>query len=684
MQKLIFFKNVMLQKSVLIWLAIIFVISIVNLVMALALFRNSFAEGDVATFYQFATYLSQGEVIYKDFIHFRTPGSYFLQSFFLTLFGPEPSSLTFALQFEAHVLFIAIFGVALAILFKLRHHLVGAVTLLAISFLPSYLQLRTALAFLAVVLYIQAKRSIGRTRLWLILSGITAGLTFTFGQEAFVMVLLTIVAGELITLSKKNIRQTLKTIVHFALGFVVGVAPLLIYVIINGTIGSFLYYTLYYAFLLQPKGMDVDYPILSYETILYFIVPLIVVIAAFVNMMQKKVRIGVTLLIVFAIARLVTLFGRSDLGHMIFVLPEIILLCLVTLSTLHTTTFSKERLLRVVPFVILIIAGLVVAIYVSNIGLIIAAFGAAISYRFIPNSKFKEKIVNSFESYVRYTSYGVVAIIAVFFFLLYPLFHSQLKSYSFSPIGQTNIGGVSVSSGFYKTMTDVKAEVEKINPKTIFSYPIQPYYYVFANKHAARYLTFEPQTTIKEQEDTIRDLMASKPEVIIFDPAQATDMSQSLYLISRYITENYQIKSVITGERILWIMVPGNGSEKVVFSLYRDNLRNNGIGSIQSPDKGLMNAISMAPYKEMTINPQENRVSRLRFKITSQNINANVRCVLITEYTQSKEAKETTVCSDSEVNMTLSIDTKKITVKNLSDTDLILNEVELAAGKQES
>lgn len=65
-------------KSQRIVLTIIVVYIILASLVVSLIYNRTFGFGDQSLFYSFARNIAQGEAIYSDFIHFRTPGSYFI------------------------------------------------------------------------------------------------------------------------------------------------------------------------------------------------------------------------------------------------------------------------------------------------------------------------------------------------------------------------------------------------------------------------------------------------------------------------------------------------------------------------------------------------------------------------------------------------------------------------------
>lgn len=541
------------RRDVIAWICIIAACSLIGLLITYFSFRQGLDFGDGSTFFTFAHNLANGEVIYKDFIHFRTPGSYFLQSLFIHVFGDEQASVRFALGFESRVLYAFFFAIALAIFLRFKHAILGASSLLLIVMLPPYAQLRTALALVAVVLYIQSYRVIKSRYAWLVGSGVFVGLAFTFGQEAAVMAIAAIGLMEIIKAKTHGFKIVLRRIGILTAGFLLGALPLLLYIIIQSDIGTFLYYTLYYAFILQPQAMDLVYPPLSYATVVFYLVFVLYFIIFYLFYSSKKLGLVEGVLLVFGIMRLVTLLGRSDGGHLLFVLPELFFLTLYAVVHTFNIQITKAQLLRFLPYGIALAVSFWAAIQGSSLIVIVSGFIIYIALYF-------KKTVAGRVDTIKNANAVVLAVItscfSVFIFILYPSFSSTLDTMSTRGLTDVQIGGLNVTPGIYTEVAMVRDAVKPFHPTTIFSYPVQPYYYALAPKHAARFMTFEPQTTEEEQLQTIEDLKRTRPEVIVYDPVQADSLDGPLGKINAYIKQNYHVEREVIYSRTFWIMVP--------------------------------------------------------------------------------------------------------------------------------
>jgi len=673
------------KRDIIAWLVLLIGSVLVGSLLVYFTFREGIDLGDGSTFYQFAHNLVNGEVIYRDFIHFRTPGSYFLQSFFLSVFGDQPSSLRFALGFEARVLYTFFFVVAIGLFLRFKHILIGSIATGTILFLPAYAQLRTILAFLAVIFYIQSYRTLGKTGGWLLGSGVLTGFAFIFGQEAALMALVTIGGVELTQLIKRKqtVAITLRRVGIVGLGLLIGILPLIVYILIKSDIGTFLYYTLYYAFILQPQGMDVAYPAFDHSNTLFYL-PFLLILSSFYILYSNRKLPGIVsaVLIGFVCVRLITLLGRTDLGHLFFILPELLFLSVLSLYYTRTSIFTYVNLLKFTPYAVALIFIFYIAI--NNSSMVIVASVPLIALAFLnrpslpPGSKIRNNPTISFV-----TTSVMAGLLSVTLFLLIPSYINVVNSMSKRGVTTTQIGGVNVGDEVFSHVNRVKDAVQVINPQTIFSYPIQPYYYSLAPKHAARYLTFEPQTTEKEQDITIEDLKRSQPEVVIFDPMQAASMSQSLWKINDYLMSEYEIHKSIAGRQILWVMTKKQSSTTklsyLALTLYKNkrNHTSKTAHDIQSPDKGIHNGVGQASHSEAVfdINPNYQLPTQLVASVYYNDSQSLAHCGIVRILHKDKEEETHRICSvDGVVSIDLRSSVQRITLVNDSDSQLVWND----------
>ena len=583
----------------LVWeVALLVLVAVVGMFMALTLYKISLGFGDESTFYEFAKNLSRGEVIYKDFIHFRTPGSYFLQALSIHVFGEQQSSVALAIYLETLVLYPLTFMLSAILILRKKSFAFVLAAYAGIVLFPAISQLRAGFALLTIAVYLYGLYSQHKNR-YIIATGVLAGITFCFGQETAVMAIAVIGIAEILRLRRATIKARLKSRIAPLLGgFLVGVLPLLVYTLVNGSTGTFLYYTLYYSFIQQPKFMNLPFPPFG-MTNLAFYVPFIIYGLCFALLfMTKKLGWKSGILLSFGILRLITLLGRSDMGHLVFSVGEVFLIAPYFIHSIVDERINKRNLLHFLPFAVLLLLTFTLAIQISSTFLIFAPLVILGALVFRKRWTFDDKKTSA---RVQLNAYFIIAgSLLLFIYLLYPTYKSTLQSVkagiSFDVTKQPSIGGVGVDSVTYSEAQSVKSYVDTVKPDTIFAFPIQPYYYSLAPHHASRYITFEPETTVAEQHQTISDLEKNKPGVIVFDPQQAESLSGAVWLISDYIMTHYQVQKIVQQRDILWVMTPraADNTRPLLFDVFHTNKSGSGVFGIQTPSSGLMNAIAQS------------------------------------------------------------------------------------------
>jgi hypothetical protein len=399
------------------------------------------------------------------------------------------------------------------------------------------------------------------------------------------------------------------------------------------------------------------------------------------------------LLLSFGILRLITATGRSDFGHLLFSIPELFLIVPYTIAQVRFSEFSRQTMRRFWPYGL----GLAFALWFGtrhSILLALVPFIIALALYLRPSpvvktAKRKIKEVVAANNFVNYNLYALLAgLLLVFAYILAPTYASVvrgIKAEIFVDDSKTpRIGGVKTDAVNYAQIQDIRAAADQYKPKTVFAFPIQPFYYSLAQHHASRFLTFEPQTTVAEQEETISDLKRTKPEVIIFDPLQAHGLSGSLWKISDYITSNYRIAHEVNMRESLWVMVPKEQparDEKLVFRLFHDNTdatAKTRAVPIQSAVQGLYSAISEQPGR-LTFSVDAPQAGELQLSLRDAGgfVPENPVCgtVLIAS---GKFRTDTRVCSDQgalAIPLPKSVKPLTISLENDSPTPIIWNDV---------
>jgi hypothetical protein len=516
------------------------------------------------------------------------------------------SSLQLSLHVETLVLFPTLLLIA-AILIQRekRNPLLLIVTFLGIAFLPAIADLRVGLGILASAFYYTSFELRKHQKLFLMLTGIFTGLTFTFGQEIAAILVILLLAGELFN---DGLRTEWRTRLKYLLGgTVIGLLPLLIYVIIFSNVANFLYYTIWYSFIIQPKYMNLPFPGISYNNLIYYLPFALYWFCFLVLYANRKFAKPMALVLAFCILQLVSAFGRSDFDHLLFSIPELFVVVPLFLMSIKDSYFGPKTLRQFAPYGIALIALFALGKLSHSFTIILIPFVMLYAI----DKRKREHEVPSINVQAKIN----VAILfgglfMLFIFLLYPTYKSTVSGAVAGWHNRYNttdeIEGVRADPITYEEVKGVEAQVQKDHPETIFSFPIIAFFDSLAPHHGSRYITFEFETTVTEQNKTIQDLEHSKPGVVVFDPLQAEILSPATWKISDYITAHYRVQKQISYSNIYWVMVPKANpqrDDKLVYQLYHDNTTtsaHSNLQGIQSSQQGLNYAIEQSSHQPMS------------------------------------------------------------------------------------
>ncbi len=549
----------------------------IGLVRALLTYNIWFNFLDQSTFFIFGRLILHGEVIYKDFIHFRTPGLYFLSALFQWAFGSTLGTEQLLLSLESYVLYPALLYLA-AWLISRRRWVAFALGLIA-AWLPAVLQDRAGLALLAVAAYIisLSSKNPKEERRWLLGSGLLLGASFTFGQDGAIVALGAIGISELrFRLARRQLL--LRRARSLALGTGIALLPLLLYVILFSNIKNFLYYVFEYALVIQPKSMDLIYPSFFPPTSLFhlmFYIPFLILVVSFgVFYLADELNVINLPVLVFATLGLVTPLGRSDESHLVYALPPVLLLIPLGAASVAKIRITRAKALAlsgwvVATVIILKLSTTRSSFYVAGVAIVFTLASLKVK---VPDL-FKTSMWAGTKGAIRpvfdrravaLTFIGWVLVVLVFAPYLYSFAWAPLKvgwQRHFGPDKKlvtppNTVSGVPVEGMPYFQLSQIQHLVNYYHPSVIFSYPVQPFYYSLAPKHATRFITFETETTPAEQAEAIADLKKNKPQLVIMDVAWANGDKKADSQINKYIQENFKLVAVVNYTVKLDILVP--------------------------------------------------------------------------------------------------------------------------------
>lgn len=554
-----------------VWLWPLGILVAIGLIRTLLTYNLWFNFEDQATFFIFGRNILHGLVIYKDFIHFRTPGFYFLSAAFQWAFGSTLGTEQLLLALETYVLYPVLLYLA-AWLITRRRWVAFMLGLMA-AWLPGLLQDRAGFALLAVAVYI---RSLTETRVkearWLLLlTGFLVGISFTFGQDSGIIAAGVIALCELrFHLAKRLVWRA----GHLAAGTVVGLMPLLAYVLIFSNTNNFLYYVFKYALVIQPKGMDLPFPSPvppTPDNIMMYI-PLVIIAMAFAVFYLSDDLNKINLPVLeFATASLVTPLGRADWGHVVFMLPLILLLVPLAAASVGRMSFTRGRLLAMAAWIVALMIIFRLATR-SSFAISAAMFMFALaSVRFGKRDVLQSPEWQAPTSVIRtvFSQDAVALTITTWALVLLP-FLPNIYDFSwpslkagwnrdFGPqksVSSHVISGVPIEGATYEDVNAIDGLIRQYHVSVLFSYPIQPFYYSLAPHQATRFVTFEFETTPKEEAEAIADLKRTRPQLVIMDVLQAQAEEKDLGQLNEYVKQHYNPVAEVDYRRPLMVLAP--------------------------------------------------------------------------------------------------------------------------------
>lgn len=511
----------------------------------------AFGTGDHMLFHAFGHWIANGEVFTRDFIHFRTPGPYYYYGLLQSLFGQTFRVTSTALLMESHV-FQLLAGFVLTLVFTrniLGKPSLSLATAVGIFFIitPPIYQLRTALPALSLACYLYSinNEEIFKKRVQLFASGILLGLSFWFGQELFIFLSLSIFVAEFSFGNKSSLKEKTGSILCIGIAALAVILAGLLFFYANGvSIREFLYNTLYYAFVIQPKGMDVAFPALSSESLVYYTWIMAYLASILIFALSKKLYTPSGIVFTaYASLRLISMFGRVDVLHLLFSISEIFIFATLALRLLPTCLKNVTKSDLLYAIAITAISAIVVMIAAkgkSSIFLVIPFILLALSY-----AQKRELFVYDFNPVFNFIFAAVGLVLSAW--MLNPLSVNTIKfTYSalFSKPTNTFLG-VQLPANVRQGFEEVEKVLAEEKAHSIFSYPIRAEFYALSKNHGTRFIEFAPQTTPDDVSGAINDLKKNKPDIVIQDLDQTAFLSPILFDLSNFVYENYEPIKVI-------------------------------------------------------------------------------------------------------------------------------------------
>lgn len=562
------FKNIISSKTFSLLTAFSFLFFILYFGQLLARSRApySFGFGDITLFHAFGHWIANGEYYIRDFIHFRTPGPYYYYAIAQSYFGSSYLTTSTALLLEAFVWQAAAsFTLTLAVtrvFWGRASPLVALSVAFCILLLSPIFQLRTALPVFAIAFYIFSF-SFESNRIksaLLFLAGVIAGISYWFGQEIFIFVVIAVGAAELSLQTISTVRLKRGLIIIF--GTTCTIVPVLVAMSAeNVSIKEFFYYTFYYAFVIQPKGMDLPFPKFRIGNLIYYNWFFVLIFSTSIFAYVKQIRHPVSVLVVtYASLRMISALGRADYPHLLFSVSEVFVLLplgIVAGINAFSLEFDREQMRKSVKLGLCLLLVFYIGIK-GHASILLSVPVILLAFNYLAE---KNEFSYISDCRIPFAGWSITIVPAILTFLTiiafgYPNSWNTLRSLPDlkvdSPTDTTL--GVRLQPAATLQVEKVKKIIENYNVDNIFTYPLRTEYYAFVKHHGARFIEFAPQTTQKNIFDAIADLKKSRPGLVIRDLDQLAAMSPMLHELSDYIMSNYRPITVSLDDNKLEIL----------------------------------------------------------------------------------------------------------------------------------
>jgi len=529
----------------------------------------SFGFGDNVFMHVAASWLRNGEVYVRDFVHFRTPGAYYYYAAIQWLLGEDYRATSTAILSENYV-FQSVAGVIFA--FAASKRLIGKPSWGLVAFFglipflltPIY-QLRTALPLLVLAAYCWEKQEEITFRSGAV--GLLLGCVFWVGQEIFIFLAFAIFIAEVISLRELQASLVLRRLLIFGLAssipLVVGFA---VYAALGVNLGEMLYHFLWYALFIQPTGMDLPYPALTVET-LQFYTPLAALICASAILLVRSPFAPLPiLLITYAGLRMISAFGRSDYLHVVFAQADVWMVL-----GLAFLLFKRRDLIL---FCVIGGMGTVLYLALSKSSLWMLAVGPLFLLASLAATTIRSEKLGTVWIQFAAPASGIALMVLA----QWPD-HIGWMQRSFSlqkPATDDLASGVRLPGNGNMEFREIEKWVGSHQATSVFSYPSYAVPYSFVEAHPTRFFYLEPHITDEESREIVAQLSASPPDLIVQDFRAMRSMGDKLLPIADHIASNYTVERMLRLHNQLELLVPREKAipvKRLVHRAYVENPR---------------------------------------------------------------------------------------------------------------
>lgn len=308
-----------------VFVIILFFISIFSIIMP-----RTLGNYDELWNFNFANQMANGLIPYKDFNMIQTPLMPMVCSIFLKIFGQE----LIVMRVLAVILNLMIFYVAYKILsyLKVSKPLILGTLISIFLLLQKYMYIDYNLGLLLILLliiYLELRKTTQKLKLNIkydILIGILSGLCFTLKQSIGMVAIIAIVGYQILKVKNKNdLLVFIKIGLFRALGALIPIGILIVYLICNNALKDFISYAI--------LGIGTFSNTIPYTRLIFadnkitfifsMLVPILLIIMLIITLVKR--RKVVTIFTVFSLTSFLLIFPISDEIHFyICIVPVLI------------------------------------------------------------------------------------------------------------------------------------------------------------------------------------------------------------------------------------------------------------------------------------------------------------------------------------------------------------------------
>lgn len=489
-------------------------------------------SSDAEINYLTAVSMYRGEGWYEGFNNVYPPGRFILQAGLFRFLSPSVPTST--LYFNTFVFFfsVALFFLCLKLFpyltsKKYLPYLLATIsTLLYLFFIQSAQEVHTVTSLFFIILLTKFKDTHRKQ----ILLGAILGCVFLFRIDAGILLVLSILV--FLRFDRADIR-------NWTLGFLFIWGPILFILVFHGSLTNFIYDTVYYALIEQPKQLGLSLPAgpigLLYYSICIFILSSSLSLAVHAKKLSDEIRFPIQSFSLFSVLSFTAALGRSDEGHLWYGAIWVGLYCgYVLLLTLQAKFILKKLIIQTILLIpVFLLLGYLLIGYKQFIVFILVSLGVFLISKKIPKN-YAVSILFA----------GLIASLIYFHsisFLRIRIFAPQPSLRPYPPFntfvsGQGELAGLRLNNTTLKTLEAIQNALDPTS-RWLFIYPDHALLYEsFTLINPTRHDYQLSPTTQKVQEEIITDLERSGINNFIIFPESIQDKRSVWHWIQKNTT----------------------------------------------------------------------------------------------------------------------------------------------------